>query len=339
MFFQEDNIDWVSSWLLSDVIKDLLSSGGFFSIGTWEIPILGLLGLVLAITFFWQLYRILTKLLSRILKTRGLSPDMFNGIKFLIRLILIILGLSTSLTLLNVSSDYVLIISSLITTAIAFASIKSITNLIAGIWLTLTRPIAIGDYVEVTGVEGIVTEISLNYIRIKERNGNLSQIPNINCIQSKITNYTVSVTWFEEKIHQLEQNYQKMLSQQKLDISCYLENIEYLKKQLHEIKEIQSCISDKAACIDKDYSIYTRKGKIIRYTFTMELPREYQKNLKILNSVCKKWINKFEIEPKWELYNIQTFFIYQISMFTTDPEDILRYYDDFIQDIYIGLYS
>ena len=190
MIIQTENTDWVSSWLISGLLKDLLDQGGFISVGSWQIPIFGLIGLIIAGVLFWIVYRVITKMIDRLLKRRGFSPDLLNGVKFIVRLLIIILFLSASLTLLNVTADYIVIIGSIITTAIAFASMKSITNFVAGIWLTLTHPIGIGDYVEVAGVEGIVTEISLNYIRIKEGNGNFSQIPNINCIQSKIINYT-----------------------------------------------------------------------------------------------------------------------------------------------------
>jgi len=335
----QQEIDWVSSWLISDLMKEFLGSGGFVTLGSWQIPIYGMIGFVISIILFWQLYRIFTKLISKILKNRGLTPDVLNGIKFLIRLIIIILLLTTSLSLLNISADYILIFGSLITTAIAFASMKSITNLVAGVWLILTRPISIGDYVEISGIEGIVSEISLNYILIKERNGNMTQIPNINCIQSKITNYTISTNWFEEKIQQFEQNYQRFSEQQKLHQSCYLENLDNLKQQLHNIEEIQSCLTEKGACIDKEYSVYVRKGKIVRYCFTMEFPRNHQRNAEILQTVCKKWTEKFEIEPKWQLINIQTFFIYQFLIYTPDPEDILRYFDDFLKDLYVALFS
>ena len=85
-------------------------------------------------------------------------------------------------------------------------------------------------------------------------------------------------------------------------------------------------------------SIYVHKGKIVRYTFTVELKREYRKNAEVLTKICKKWKNVFEIEPKWELGNLQTFFVYRIVIYTPDPEDLVRYYDEFINDIYMELY-
>ena len=74
--------------------------------------------------------------------------------------------------------------------------------------------------------------------------------------------------------------------------------------------------------------------KIVKYIFTLDLPKDYEKNAENLTKVCAKWTEEFDFRPQWDLINITSHFVYQFTVITPDPLDIINYHDDFITDVY-----
>ena len=87
------------------------------------------------------------------------------------------------------------------------------------------------------------------------------------------------------------------------------------------------------------HSTYTRKRRLVRYTFVLALPRDPRRNATILNEICKKWLDEFELAPDWKMVGIGAHLEYQFTIMTPDPEDVTHYYDDFIRDVYERIYS
>lgn len=251
------------------------------------------------------------------------------------------------LIFLNIDSEYVLIVASIFTTAIAFASMNAISNFIAGLWIMIIQPFNIGDYIKTAEIEGIVTEISLNYIKIKERNANFTQIPNITCIDSEITNYTLSKSWYKEHIQHLEISLQlaeqknKRLKlnfeqdQQSILIQNLNKELTNTRTKLKEITQVSEHLFDQNAVgSNKPRSKYCSKDKVVRYLLNIELKLNHTKNSQILDQLCEKWASVFEIKPTWRISTMTAFIVYQIIIYTCDPEDIVEYYDAFVKDIY-----
>ena len=65
----------------------------------------------------------------------------------------------------------------------------SLSNLAGGITVMVTRPFAVGDYVEAGGVSGTVSEIGLVYTRLKTIDNKIIFIPNGEISTEKIVNY------------------------------------------------------------------------------------------------------------------------------------------------------
>ena len=65
----------------------------------------------------------------------------------------------------------------------------SLSNLAGGITVMVTRPFAVGDYVEAGGVSGTVTEIGLVYTKLKTIDNKSIFIPNGEISGEKIINY------------------------------------------------------------------------------------------------------------------------------------------------------
>jgi small-conductance mechanosensitive channel len=76
--------------------------------------------------------------------------------------------------------------------AVALALQDTLSNLFAGIQITLTRTIKSGDYIHLTtGEEGTVTDISWRSTTLLTQSDNLTVIPNSKLAQNILTNYSL----------------------------------------------------------------------------------------------------------------------------------------------------
>ena len=187
-------------------MNNMINEWGSFSVGTWDIPKMGLLVFIIALTLVLILNYMLRKFLNKRKDVTGEIETIYNSIYFFQKLIVAIVIIVLGVNLLNINSDYVTIISGIIITAVMFASVKSLNNFVAGIYLTVTRPFVIGDFVNVKNVEGLVIEITLNYTKIRHKDASITSIPNLICLKSNIVNYTISIKSFQKRIEKLERN-------------------------------------------------------------------------------------------------------------------------------------
>lgn len=324
---------------------DFLMKLGSFYIGEWEIPFLGLLILGITVILLFILIKLFSKIMKKRLRLKGIPPDIYNGTKFFLR-IFIAFGVVILVTyLLNIDKKYLALISGVVGTAISFASMKAINNFIAGIWITLTTPFQVGDYVKIGNKEGIIIEISLNYTKLMYQDKNITMIPNIQCLKTNIINYSISSTWFADKIYKLESQIEDVIveslkkDQEIKNFKHQKQKLERLKKNYKQIKEIQKAINEKSVELNKRHSKYVDKDKIVRYTFNVALQRTPRKNSKHLEEICQKWAKEFEIQPKFIILGVDAHIHYYFIIITPDPMDIIEYIDDFYKDIYKYLYS
>ncbi|QFR39211.1 mechanosensitive ion channel family protein [Candidatus Gracilibacteria bacterium 28_42_T64] len=75
--------------------------------------------------------------------------------------------------------------------AVALAAQKSLTNVFGAITILLNKPFKIGDYVAINGHFGVVKEIGLSYLTLKDKMGHQIMIPNETIISTSIENLSV----------------------------------------------------------------------------------------------------------------------------------------------------
>ena len=76
--------------------------------------------------------------------------------------------------------------------SIGLALQNTLSNLISGVNIIISRKIRPGDYIKLKdGEEGYVTDVELKYTVIKDIYNNISVIPNANLINSSFTNFTL----------------------------------------------------------------------------------------------------------------------------------------------------
>ncbi|MFX0033325.1 MAG: mechanosensitive ion channel domain-containing protein [Candidatus Hodarchaeota archaeon] len=89
-----------------------------------------------------------------------------------------------------ISPIYFVAIISFLVVAISLTFQSIINNIISGIMLLSSEGFEAGDLIETNGVEGIVKDITLNYVKLEDFDGSLTYIPNKTAFNSSIVRYT-----------------------------------------------------------------------------------------------------------------------------------------------------
>ncbi len=166
-------------------LDDLLN-GDLLSMANLEKVAIALV--IVAVTFVVD--RLTRRALSRYGKRLDLDPHAVNILKLIARILVFAAGVVAILSLFNFSTDWFLGISALTGAAIGFASTQTVGNFLAGLYLMVSRPFMVRDYVKIGDVEGEVREITINYTKIYTPTYNVTEIPNRKVLDSIIHNYS-----------------------------------------------------------------------------------------------------------------------------------------------------
>jgi len=133
--------------------------------------------------------RLVTRWLRKVVKRREMPPEVGNGLILTGRLVILVGAVVVLLHVGGVPSDILVSFSALGGAAVGFASTRTIGNFIAGLFLLVTRPFRVGDYVRIDGVEGIVQEITLNYAKILTPTNTMVSISTQRILDRDVTNF------------------------------------------------------------------------------------------------------------------------------------------------------
>lgn len=130
--------------------------------------------------------------------------------------VLLALGATIALTVLNLGTAVASILGAagILGLAIGFAAQNTVENLIAGILISVRRPIREGDLVEAHDVFGRVQEINLRATVLLTPTGQLVYVPNGEVFRSKLINYS-------------------KLGQRRVDVACgvsYADDLEAVRR-------------------------------------------------------------------------------------------------------------
>lgn len=159
-------------------------------------------------------------LLLRLIKTyvsRMDKPplDVINGVNILTKFISMIAILYLFILAFNASIENIIIVSAILGSIISFGSAQAIQNFIAGLYIVLTAPFGIMDFISLDGKEGFVQEISLNYTKIKTIDNTYQFIPNKKILSATIINYNIKIEKEDEKSELISINsLQKLFSKE-----------------------------------------------------------------------------------------------------------------------------
>jgi len=134
--------------------------------------------------------RLVRRAIARYSKRLKLEPHVENVFKLTARIIIFAVGVVALLSLFGMPTDWFVGISALTGAAIGFASTQTVGNFLAGLYIMISRPFMVGDYVKIGDMEGEVQEITINYTKIYTPTYNILEIPNRKVLDSTILNYS-----------------------------------------------------------------------------------------------------------------------------------------------------
>lgn len=174
---------------LSTVIEIGTNSGGKVLLAL-IVVIAGLL-LIKAISKLANRYLAKTKLDPRV---TGIAATVIKVLLYLVLLIAVIEILGVPMT-----SFTALIASGGLAIGLAFQG--ALSNLAGGFLILIFHPFKIGDYIETSGAEGIVKDLSIFYTRLTTLDNRVVLIPNGDLMGANVTNYSA------EKIRRVDQDF------------------------------------------------------------------------------------------------------------------------------------
>lgn len=146
--------------------------------------------LLLAITFATA--RIGSALLGRSMARASGGLASTSLAQYTLRSIILAIGGLLVLSNLGISITPLITALGVGSLAVALALQPTLSNLFAGIHISLARPIRVGDFVELeTGVKGLVEDIGWRSIRIRELPDNAIIVPNARVADMIVTNYSL----------------------------------------------------------------------------------------------------------------------------------------------------
>lgn len=163
------------------------------------------------------LERLMTRWLRRFVKQRDLPPDVGNSLILTSRIMILVGAAVALLRVGGVSSDILVAFSAIGGAAIGFASTRTVGNFIAGIYLLITRPFRVGDYVRIDGIEGIVNEITINYAKILTPTNTIVSISTQRILDKEIVNYRHGESGSKLFCYGFEINFDHSLNTEKLE--------------------------------------------------------------------------------------------------------------------------
>lgn len=142
------------------------------------------------LVIIFVVYKFLSRLLSRHGERLDLEPHAMNALRLILRVLSIALASSVILAYFQVPSEWFVGGTALVGAFLGFGSSQTINNLVAGLYVLVTQPFKVKDYVRIGDLEGQVEEITINYTNLYTPTFNLLKIPNTQVMNSRILNLT-----------------------------------------------------------------------------------------------------------------------------------------------------
>lgn len=105
----------------------------------------------------------------------------------------VILGLMIA-TKLGIDVTSIVALASVLTLAVSLALQNILANVIGGFTILSTTPFHSGDYVEIAGQAGTVSEINMTYTKLMTPDNKMISIPNSAVVAAQIVNYSAETT-------------------------------------------------------------------------------------------------------------------------------------------------
>ena len=175
-------------------MDDLITSIGNWAAGLGEGLATKVLAAVVIAVIGCLLIRLIMKLLVKTLERSKLEKAAYSLIKTLARTVMYVLLALIVASSLGIDVTGIVALASVATLAVSLALQNMLANVIGGFTLLYTHPFKSGDYVEIAGQSGTVTEIGMSYTKLNTPDNKMISIPNSAVVAAQIINYTTKGT-------------------------------------------------------------------------------------------------------------------------------------------------
>jgi len=287
-----------------------------------------LIYLLIVVVGFYLLSKLISSTIGKskkvALKQKIIINFAFKIVNVLVIIFFIIEGFP-SISLIDPA--YTAILTSAISTAIAFASSGIFANFISGIVIMLVRPFEVDDLVKIEGDKGIVRAINLTKTKLETFDNIIIEKSNAQVLSSKVVNYTVKLG----KKKTFEDFKSKILAPQDIGFKDFYEGIPDTKKDLE-------------TNLRKAYESFSTKHypKLYNFTFRMAFPyKGFRLTMRKVAELCSLYNEKniFKIKPQFDVINFNINIIVKFRLLTFKAQKIFDFQPKFAQDIYNIIYS
>lgn len=138
--------------------------------------------------------KLVLKMLGKGLDRTKLDLTVNNFVKQCCKIVLYVLLLTIVLSVLGIPATSIVTVIGTAGVAIGLALQSSLSNVAGGIMLLINKPFKIGDYILVSGVSGVVKQITILYTRLDSDSNQAIFIPNGQVSGAVVTNNNTNGT-------------------------------------------------------------------------------------------------------------------------------------------------
>ncbi|MCX9155694.1 mechanosensitive ion channel [Niveibacterium sp. 24ML] len=188
----ESRIDAMWSYELTTVDESLVVDGQMVPIKrgiTVGKVAIALLTLVLG---FWLARRLAVLIIHNVHRRLGTPlPTLQTASNWILSVVFVILVV-ISLAMVRIPLTVFAFLGGAIAIGLGFGMQTLLKNLMSGLMLLAERPFKLGDFVEVGGMRGTVTDIGVRASTIRNADGIETLVPNASFVEQNVTNWTYS---------------------------------------------------------------------------------------------------------------------------------------------------
>ena len=220
------------------------------------------------------LAKIISKIVAKAFKKAGVDYAVYNFIRRMLSLVIIIAAVLMALGLfINVNSFLAAFAAAGVTIALGLQT--SISQLVSGIQLLVTRQLKTGDYISIDGVEGNIVEIRFMNTLINTIDNKRVIIPNSSMTSNKIINYSAEEKRMVNLIYSI--SYDEDIEKAKRVILNYVDKNELILKDPEPVVYVYS---HEASSIDLVARVWCKTPDYWPVYFAMQenVKKEFDKN-------------------------------------------------------------
>ena len=162
-----------------DKVKELIATFGGRILSAIAVLIIGSFAV-----------KLLSKGINKMLDKTKLDEAVRKILEKFIKALLYVVLIIAVVDILGVSMSSVIAILASCGLAVGLALQGALTNLAGGLMILIFKPFKLGDYVEGSGVQGVVKDISIFYTTLLTLDNKKVLVPNGDLMNTNITNYT-----------------------------------------------------------------------------------------------------------------------------------------------------